>query len=333
MNILGIETSCDETGVAIYDGKNNRILSETLFSQAEKHSLYGGVVPELASRDHVAKIIPLLRLAIEESGLNQIDLDGIAYTAGPGLRGPLLIGASISHALSKGWGKPCVGVNHMEGHLLMNLLESPRPSFPFLTLLISGGHCMLINTKNVGEYSLLGQTRDDAVGEAFDKVAKLLGLPYPGGPQIEKLALNGNPKAFVLPRPMTKDNHLDFSFSGLKTAVLYTLEKEKDPSEDFKQDLAASFQEAVAETLLIKSKKALESEGLNQLVVGGGVAANRFIMNKFHENLSEIDVFSPDIRNCTDNGSMIAITGYHRLKKGHSDKKIQVRPRWDLSDI
>ena len=333
MNILGIETSCDETGIAIYDGESNKILSEALFSQAEKHALYGGVVPELASRDHVTKLIPLLKLVMQESNLEPKDLHGLAYTAGPGLRGPLLIGASISHALSKGWNKPCIGVHHMEGHLLMNLLEEPAPSFPFLTLLISGGHCMLINTKDIGDYSLIGQTRDDAVGEAFDKVAKLLGLPYPGGPHIEKLAINGNPNAFDLPRPMTKDNHLDFSFSGLKTAVLYTLEKQKNPSQDFKEDLAASFQEAVAETLLIKCKKALQAEGLNQLVVGGGVAANKFIMKKFKQKLPGVDIFSPDIKNCTDNGSMIAITGYHRLKKGQTDDRILVRPRWDLSEI
>ena len=271
MKVLGIETSCDETGIAIYDGNSNQIISEKLFSQAAKHSDYGGVVPELASRDHVKKLIPLLSETIKESGINADALDGIAYTAGPGLRGPLLTGAALAQALGLGWGIPCIGVHHMEAHLLINLLENPAPSFPFLTLLISGGHCLIIRADNFSEYKVLGQSRDDAVGEAFDKVAKLLDLGYPGGPKIEELATRGDPNAFDFPRPMTKDSHLDFSFSGLKTAVLYAFRSEKNPSDTFKADLAASFQEAVADTLFLKSRLAIAQNGLDQLVIGGGL--------------------------------------------------------------
>ena len=221
MKVLGIETSCDETGVAIFDTKKNTIVSEQLYSQAAKHALYGGVVPELASRDHLKKLIPLIHLTIKESGYNLDQIDGIAYTAGPGLRGPLLIGASTAKAIAMSLDKPSVGIHHMEAHLLINLLENPAPSFPFLTLLISGGHCLLINSKSLGSYQIIGQTLDDAVGEAFDKVAKILELGYPGGPKIEALARQGNPFAFSFPRPMTNKSNLDFSFSGLKTAVYY----------------------------------------------------------------------------------------------------------------
>ena len=210
MKILGIETSCDETGVAVYDKKENIILTEQIFTQASKHAEYGGVVPELASRDHIPKLLPLITMALNEAKLSSKDLDGIAYTSGPGLRGPLLTGAALAHSLGLGWNKPCVGINHMEAHLLVNLLERPPPIFPFLTLLISGGHCLLIKATDIGKYEILGQTRDDAVGEAFDKVAKLLGLNYPGGPEIEKMAKQGNPLSFDLPRPMTKKDNLDF---------------------------------------------------------------------------------------------------------------------------
>ena len=228
MKILGIETSCDETGVAVYDKKENIILTEQIFTQASKHAEYGGVVPELASRDHIPKLLPLITMALNEAKLSSKDLDGIAYTSGPGLRGPLLTGAALAHSLGLGWNKPCVGINHMEAHLLVNLLERPPPIFPFLTLLISGGHCLLIKATDIGKYEILGQTRDDAVGEAFDKVAKLLGLNYPGGPEIEKMAKQGNPLSFDLPRPMTKKDNLDFSFSGLKTAVYYLVKKQKN---------------------------------------------------------------------------------------------------------
>ncbi|MDC0076249.1 tRNA (adenosine(37)-N6)-threonylcarbamoyltransferase complex transferase subunit TsaD [Gammaproteobacteria bacterium] len=333
MKVLGIETSCDETGIAIYDGNSNQIISEKLFSQAAKHSDYGGVVPELASRDHVKKLIPLLSETIKESGINADALDGIAYTAGPGLRGPLLTGAALAQALGLGWGIPCIGVHHMEAHLLINLLEDPAPSFPFLTLLISGGHCLIIRADDFSEYKVLGQSRDDAVGEAFDKVAKLLDLGYPGGPKIEELATRGDPNAFNFPRPMTKESHLDFSFSGLKTAVLYAFRSEKDPSDTFKSDLAASFQEAVADTLFLKSQLAIAQNGLEQLVIGGGVASNKYIRKKLIEGLKGNKIFFPPINRCTDNGAMVAVTGHYRLSKKNISSDIVIRPKWNLSEL
>ena len=333
MKVLGIETSCDETGIAIYDGNSNQIISEKLFSQAAKHSDYGGVVPELASRDHVKKLIPLLSETIKESGINADALDGIAYTAGPGLRGPLLTGAALAQALGLGWGIPCIGVHHMEAHLLINLLEDPAPSFPFLTLLISGGHCLIIRADDFSEYKVLGQSRDDAVGEAFDKVAKLLDLGYPGGPKIEELATRGDPNAFNFPRPMTKESHLDFSFSGLKTAVLYAFRSEKNPSDTFKADLAASFQEAVADTLFLKSRLAIAQNGLDQLVIGGGVASNKYIRKRLIEGLKGNRIFFPPINRCTDNGAMVAVTGHYRLSKKNISSDIVIRPKWNLSEL
>jgi N6-L-threonylcarbamoyladenine synthase len=333
MKVLGIETSCDETGIAIYDGNSNQIISEKLFSQAAKHSDYGGVVPELASRDHVKKLIPLLSETIKESGINADALDGIAYTAGPGLRGPLLTGAALAQALGLGWGIPCIGVHHMEAHLLINLLEDPAPSFPFLTLLISGGHCLIIRADDFSEYKVLGQSRDDAVGEAFDKVAKLLDLGYPGGPKIEKLATRGDPNAFDFPRPMTKESHLNFSFSGLKTAVLYAFRSEKNPSDTFKADLSASFQEAVADTLFLKSQLAIAQNGLDQLVIGGGVASNKYIRKRLIEGLKGNKIFFPPINRCTDNGAMVAVTGHYRLSKKNISRDIVIRPKWNLSEL
>ena len=332
MKVLGIGTSCDETGIAIYDGNSNQIISEKLFSQAAKHADYGGVVPELASRDHVKKLIPLLSETIKESGINAYSLDGIAYTAGPGLRGPLLTGAALAQALGLGWGIPCIGVHHMEAHLLINLLENPAPSFPFLTLLISGGHCLIIRADNFSEYKVLGQSRDDAVGEAFDKVAKLLDLGYPGGPKIEELATRGDPNAFDFPRPMTKDSHLDFSFSGLKTAVLYSFRSEKNPSDTFKADLAASFQEAVADTLFLKSQLAIAQNGLDQLVIGG-VASNKYIRKRLIEGLKGNKIFFPPINRCTDNGAMVAVTGHYRLSKKNISSDIVIKPKWNLSEL
>ena len=333
MKVLGIETSCDETGIAIYDGNSNQIISEKLFSQAAKHADYGGVVPELASRDHVKKLIPLLSETIKESGINADALDGIAYTAGPGLRGPLLTGAALAQALGLGWGIPCIGVHHMEAHLLINLLENPAPSFPFLTLLISGGHCLIIRADDFSEYKVLGQSRDDAVGEAFDKVAKLLDLGYPGGPKIEELATRGDPNAFNFPRPMTKESHLDFSFSGLKTAVLYAFRSEKDPSDTFKSDLAASFQDAVADTLFLKSQLAITQNGLDQLVIGGGVASNKYIRKRLIEGLKGNKIFFPPINRCTDNGAMVAVTGHYRLSKKNISSDIVIKPKWNLSEL
>jgi len=334
MKVLGIETSCDETGVAIYDSDTNSILAEELFSQIDLHSKFGGVVPELASRDHILKLLPLIEKTVSSSGIDKTSIDGIAYTAGPGLRGSLLVGATMAQALSFGWSRPCIGIHHMEAHLLVNLLEENPPSFPFLTLLISGGHCLLIRANKLGSYDILGQTLDDAVGEAFDKVARLLELPYPGGPEIERLAILGKADSIKLPRPMTNNKELDFSFSGLKTAVLYSLKKQSKVSELYKANLAASFQEAVAETLLLKCKWALEKTSLNQLVIGGGVAANSYIRKRLEEGLRGKQVYFPPLERCTDNGTMIAYAGYCRFKMNLPNLNgIKVRPKWGLSDI
>ncbi len=333
MKILGIETSCDETGVAIYDSVSEDIISEQLYSQAAKHAEYGGVVPELASRDHLKKLIPLIRLTIKESGLELKDIDGIAYTSGPGLRGPLLIGASTAESIAMALKKPSVGIHHMEAHLLINLLENPAPSFPFLTLLISGGHCLLINAKSLGEYEIVGQTLDDAVGEAFDKVAKILELGYPGGPKIEAIAKQGDPDAFDFPRPMTAKKNCDFSFSGLKTAVFYEFKKIKTIDESIKADLAASFQAAVADTLVMKTKSAMEKTGLKELVIGGGVASNKYIRDKLITSLEISNIFFPPIHRCTDNGAMIAYAGSFYLKDVNRDLTLNIKPRWPLSDL
>ena len=333
MKILGIETSCDETGVAVYDSEKNIILGEQLFSQASKHDQYGGVVPELASRDHITKLLPLIQLTLKEADLGKEHIDGIAYTSGPGLRGPLLTGAALAKSLSLGWDIPSIGVHHMEAHLLINLLENPAPTFPFLTLLISGGHCLLIKATSLGNYKVLGQTRDDALGEAFDKVARLLGLGYPGGPEIERKARKGNAFSFDLPRPMVKEDHLDFSFSGLKTAVYYLVKKQEQITEKFSSDISASFQEAIAETLISKCTKALNMYDLKQLVIGGGVAANHYIRKRISDELPEVGIFFPEPKRCTDNGAMIAIAGYYRFNNKESEKEIQIRPKWNFSEL
>ena len=333
MRILGIETSCDETGVAIYDSKKNKILSETLFSQASKHAEYGGVVPELASRDHIRKLLPLIEIVMSKSKLKSGDIDCIAYTSGPGLRGPLLTGAALAVSLGQGWNKPSIGVHHMEAHLLINLLEVPSPKFPFLALLISGGHCLLIKAKDIGKYELLGETRDDAIGEAFDKVAKLLGLNYPGGPEVEKVARQGDPFSYDLPKPMIKKEHLDFSFSGLKTAVYYLVKKEKKINKKFISNICASFQYSISEILIEKCKKALSNHNLDQLVAGGGVAANQYIRNRLDSELKGIDIFYPRLERCTDNGAMIAVAGFHRFQESKKDTCIKVRSNWSLSEI
>tara|TARA_Y100001936_G_scaffold93656_1_gene92231 strand:- start:899 stop:1900 length:1002 start_codon:yes stop_codon:yes gene_type:complete len=333
MNILGIETSCDETGIAIYNTEKQSIISEQLFSQASKHAEYGGVVPELASRDHLIKIIPLIKLTLDEAKLEFKDLDGIAYTAGPGLRGPLLIGASMAKSLAFSLKIPSIAIHHMEAHLLINLLEDPAPKFPFLTLLISGGHCLLINAKELGSYDIVGQTIDDAVGEAFDKVSKLLELGYPGGPLIEKLAKSGDSSAFSFPRPMTNKDNLDFSFSGLKTAVFYALKDTKVINKQIKANIAASFQDAVADTLLIKSKKALEETKQNELVIGGGVASNKYIRKKLVEGLEGNKIYFPPLERCTDNGAMVAFAGSFYLSNNNHAKNDLVRPKWPLSEL
>ena len=333
MKVLGIETSCDETGVAIFDTDTNSIISEQLYSQASKHAAYGGVVPEIASRDHLKKIIPLIHLTLKESGCDIKEIDGIAYTSGPGLGGPLLIGASTAKSISLSLDKPSVGIHHMEAHLLINLLEDPAPSFPFLTLLISGGHCLLINAKSLGDYEIIGQTLDDAVGEAFDKVAKILDLGYPGGPKIEITARQGDVDAFNFPRPMTNKKNFDFSFSGLKTAVFYEFKKHIDISDSQKSNIAASFQAAVADTLLLKTKNALKHTGLDELVIGGGVASNKYIRERLVNGLKENRIFFPPIERCTDNGAMIAYAGSLYLKGTKEGLNFNIRPRWPLSEL
>ena len=333
MNILGIETSCDETGIAIYNTEKQLIISEQLFSQASKHAQYGGVVPELASRDHLIKIIPLIKLTLEEAKLDFDDLNAIAYTAGPGLRGPLLIGASMAKSLAFSLKIPSIGIHHMEAHLLINLLEDPAPKFPFLTLLISGGHCLLINAKALGSYEIVGQTIDDAVGEAFDKVSKLLDLGYPGGPLIEQLAASGDSSAFNFPRPMVNKDNLDFSFSGLKTSVFYALKEIDILTQEIKANIAASFQEAVAETLLIKSKKALEKTKQNELVIGGGVASNKYIRNRLINGLKGSQIYFPPLERCTDNGAMVAFAGSFYINKNNHKKNDLVLPKWPLSEL
>ena len=333
MKVLGIETSCDETGVAIYDTESTKIVSEQLYSQASKHAEYGGVVPELASRDHLKKLIPLIRLTVREAGLNLKEIDAVAYTSGPGLRGPLLIGASTAKSIALALNKPSVGIHHMEAHLLINLLENPAPSFPFLTLLISCGHCLLINAKSLGDYEILGQTLDDAVGEAFDKVAKILDLGYPGGPKIEELAKTGDPTSFQFPRPMTNKNNFDFSFSGLKTAVYYEFKNLKQINESQKADLAASFQAAVSDTLLIKTREAMKQTGLTELVIGGGVASNKYIRNALINGLEGNKIYFPPINRCTDNGAMIAFAGSFYVKNADKTFGLDIKPRWPLSDL
>ncbi|WP_068544691.1 tRNA (adenosine(37)-N6)-threonylcarbamoyltransferase complex transferase subunit TsaD [Thalassotalea crassostreae] len=334
MRILGIETSCDETGIAIYDEEKG-ILAHRLYSQIEVHADYGGVVPELASRDHVRKTIPLIQEALTEAGLTPSDLDGVAYTAGPGLVGALLVGCSIGRSLAYGWDLPAVPVHHMEGHLLAPMLEDDVPEFPFVALLVSGGHTMLVRVNGIGEYELLGESVDDAAGEAFDKTAKLLGLDYPGGPVLAKMAEDGTPGRFKFPRPMTNRPGLDFSFSGLKTFAANTVRAEDD-SEQTKADIAYAFQDAVIDTLAIKCKRALEQCGLNRLVIAGGVSANTALREKLAAVMKKLNgqVYYPRPEYCTDNGAMIAFAGMQRLKSGvHEQLTFKANPRWSLDSL
>ena len=334
MRILGIESSCDETGVAIYDDKQG-IIADVLHSQVKLHAQYGGVVPELASRDHVRRTVPLVRKALEIADMKGDDLDAIAYTAGPGLIGALLVGASMARSLAFGWGCPAVAVHHMEGHLLAPMLEDPAPQFPFIALLISGGHTQLIKVEGIGQYQLLGESLDDAAGEAFDKTAKILGLGYPGGPALSKLAKQGRPGIYKFPRPMTNRPGLDFSFSGLKTFAANTI-YDCDNSEQTHADIAYAFQEAVSETLAIKCRRAIKETGYKRLVVAGGVSANVQIRDRLEQLMSDVDgqVFYPRPEYCTDNGAMIAYAGYCRFKAGEtSDLAIQARPRWPLTEL
>jgi len=331
--VLGIESSCDETGVAIYGEQG--LIADTLYSQVEMHAEYGGVVPELASRDHIRKLIPLIKQCFSKANISADELSGVAYTAGPGLVGALFAGVSVARSLAYGWNIPSIGVHHMEGHLLAPMLEAEAPSFPFVALLVSGGHTQLINVKRVGYYELLGESLDDAAGEAFDKTAKLLQLGYPGGPALAQCAEQGDPTRFTFPRPMTNRPGLDFSFSGLKTFALTTSQKNTlDPQT--RADIARAFEDAVADTLAIKCKRALQQTGLSTLVVAGGVSANkrlRSCLNTMCSNLNA-NVFYPRHEFCTDNGAMIAYAGYQRLVAGeHDPLRIQARPRWPLAEL
>lgn len=335
MRILGIESSCDETGVAIYDDEKG-LISHALHTQIAMHAEYGGVVPELASRDHIKRVVPLVRLALKQADMELKDVCAIAYTAGPGLIGALLAGAMEAGALAYGLGIPCVPVHHMEGHLLAPMLEDEKPKLPFVALLISGGHTLLIKVEKPGVYELIGQSVDDAAGEAFDKTAKLLGIPYPGGPGLEKLATKGKSGVFTFPRPMIKNPNCDFSFAGLKTAVLNATLEHKDDLEEVKADIAKGFTEAISETLEIKCKRALKQTGLKTLIVAGGVSANTDIRSRLQNLMDRMhgQAFFARREFCTDNGAMIAQVGMLRYKAGQfGDGKIKVFPRWPLSQL
>jgi len=341
MRVLGIETSCDETGVAIFDTERG-LLAQALHSQIAMHEAYGGVVPELASRDHVRRVVPLTRQALASAGMGVGDLDGIAYTRGPGLAGALLVGASVASALAYALHIPAIGVHHLEGHLLSPLLSEPRPDFPFVALLVSGGHSQLFEVEGVGRYRLLGDTQDDAAGEAFDKTAKLLGLPYPGGPALAALAEKGTPGAVKLPRPMQGSGNLDFSFSGLKTAVLTLARREAGDAapatlpESRKADIAREFETAIVDVLAAKSLAALDATGLRTLVVAGGVGANRALRARLvgETKIRGREVFFPDVAFCTDNGAMIALVGALRLPTARADDfGFSIMPRWELTTL
>ncbi|MCW9057833.1 MAG: tRNA (adenosine(37)-N6)-threonylcarbamoyltransferase complex transferase subunit TsaD [Gammaproteobacteria bacterium] len=334
MLVLGIETSCDETGVALYE-EGRGLLAHALHSQIALHAEYGGVVPELASRDHVRKLLPLIHQVLDDSGVAPADVGGVAYTAGPGLIGALLVGSALGRSLAWSWGVPAVGVHHMEGHLLAPMLEAEPPAFPFIALLVSGGHTLLVRVAGVGRYEILGESLDDAAGEAFDKTAKLLGLPYPGGPELARLAEQGDPARFRFPRPMTDRPGLDFSFSGLKTFALNTV-REHGGDPQGRADIARAFQDAVVDTLAIKCRRALEQTGVPRLVVAGGVGANRALREKLREMTAKLGgaVYYPRPEFCTDNGAMIAYAGACRLAAGvHEAPLIQARARWSLAEL
>ena len=338
MLVLGLETSCDETGVALYDSERG-LLADALFSQIDLHRAYGGVVPELASRDHVKRMLPLIRQVLAEADCVPTEIDAIAYTAGPGLVGALLVGASCAQALAFAWGIPALGVHHMEGHLLAPMLEEQPPEFPFVALLVSGGHTQLVRVDGIGQYELLGETLDDAAGEAFDKTAKMMGLNYPGGPEIARLAAHGVAGRFVFPRPMTDRPGLAFSFSGLKTFALNTWQRcvtAGDDSEQTRSDIALAFQQAVVETLTIKCKRALKQAGMKRLVIAGGVSANTALRASLEKMLGEMNgnVFYARPEFCTDNGAMIAFAGCQRLQAGqHESLAISVQARWPREQL
>jgi len=332
--VLGVETSCDETGVAVFDAAKG-LIAHTLYSQIRMHADYGGVVPELASRDHVRKLLPLIRETLREAGMTTRDLGGVAYTAGPGLVGALLVGAACARALAWALDVPAIGVHHMEGHLLAPMLEADPPPPPYVALLVSGGHSMLIEVAGIGRYKLLGDTLDDAAGEAFDKTAKLMGLPYPGGPALAKLAESGKPGRYKFARPMTDRPGLDFSFSGLKTQVLMAYQAHADEP-NAQADVARGFEDAIVETLVIKCRRALAATGDKRLVIAGGVGANRHLRAQLAQAAQRdgFRVYFPRLEFCTDNGAMIALAGALRLQAGlHDDAAIKVAPRWDLESL
>jgi N6-L-threonylcarbamoyladenine synthase len=339
--ILGIETSCDETGVALYERGRGGLLAHALHSQVEMHQAYGGVVPELASRDHIQRTLPLIENVLAQAQRNKRDIDVIAYTQGPGLAGALLVGAGVAHGLGFALDRPLMGIHHLEGHLLSPLLSADPPSFPFVALLVSGGHTQLMRVLAVGRYELLGETLDDAAGEAFDKTAKLLGLPYPGGPALARLAEFGVEGAYSLPRPMLHSGNLEFSFSGLKTAVATQVRKLGTGSlcEQAKADLALAFEDAVIEVLVSKSLAALSGESIDTLVVAGGVGANRRLREQLTSATQArgLRVYFPELQWCTDNGAMIALAAALRIEAGieaaRADYGFTVRPRWDLASL
>ena len=338
MRVLGIETSCDETGVAIFDGDRG-LLAHAVYSQIEIHAQYGGVVPELASRDHVRKTLPLIRQVLDEAGLSKDSIDGLAFTVGPGLIGALLVGAAVGRSLAWALGVPAIGVHHMEGHLLAPMLEEPAPAFPFIALLVSGGHTQLVDVEGIGRYRLLGESLDDAAGEAFDKTAKILELPYPGGPSLARLAERGDPKRYRFPRPMTNRPGLDFSFSGLKTFTLNCLNREmaetRNPAQT-RADIARAFEEAVVDTLAIKCRRALRESVSKRLVLAGGVSANRRLRACMDEMAAKEggEVFYPRAELCTDNGAMIAFAGWQRLRAGYTEPlAFKPRARWPMEEL
>ncbi len=344
MRVLGIETSCDETGIALFDSEKG-LVGHLVHSQVDVHALYGGVVPELASRDHVRKTLPLINGVLEQARIDRHEIDGVAYTCGPGLVGALLVGSAIGRTLAWAWGVPALGVHHMEGHLLAPMLEEESPEFPFVALLVSGGHTQLVEVKGVGEYRLLGESLDDAAGEAFDKTAKLLGLPYPGGPELARLASRGRSDAYRFPRPMVDRPGLDFSFSGLKTFALNTIQDELrgagiervdelDPQ--VKADIARAFEDAVVDTLVIKCRRAVQATGVDTLILAGGVSANRHLRERIQQVMKRegARAYYPRPEFCTDNGAMIAYAGWQRLRAGqHEELRFGARPRWPMEQL
>jgi N6-L-threonylcarbamoyladenine synthase len=330
--ILGIETSCDETAAAVYDSAAD-VCTQVVHSQVNIHQAFGGVVPELAARDHIRKMLPVIERTLKKANIDIRTLEGIAYTQGPGLMGALMVGASVAKGLARALNIPTIGIHHLEAHLMIVMLESCKPSYPFLSLLVSGGHTMLVKVDGLGKYAILGESLDDAAGEAFDKTAKLLGLPYPGGPELERLAQAGKTGRFTFPRPMIKRSDLNFSFSGIKTFAVQCIEKMKMQHDIQRADLAADFQAAIIDALLFKTKKALKQTGLSELVVAGGVSANLKLRAHFKSQLPGIDIFYPSLAYCTDNAAMVAFVGALRFQQATYDLGIDVKPRWPISTI